>query len=197
MSPLSNTLAPTLTLKAEPIPGLKLVSIKRFGDARGFFEESFKVADLDSLGIQERFIQDNMSWSQPGVVRGLHIQRRFIQGKWIRCLRGRIFDVAVDVRLHSPTYGKWFGVELSESEATALYVPPGFLHGFSVPGPDHALVMYKVTDRYHAESEAGVHPLDPTLGIDWKGASGGSWTLSDKDQKLPYFRDFGAVDLGS
>jgi len=180
-----------LKVRTEPLRGLLVIDIKRFGDERGFFEESFKNEALRALGIQENFIQDNMSLSAPGVLRGMHSQRRFTQGKWVRCLRGRIYDVAIDLRKGSETYGQHYGLELSESESVAFYIPPGFGHGFSVFSNEPALVLYKVTDKYDPESECGVHPLDPGLAIDWQKQPGvAAWSLSEKDQRLPLFSEY-------
>ena len=150
-----------------------------FGDPRGFFLESFNQRDFDAVtGTDLRFVQDNHSRSEKGVLRGLHYQLDQPQGKLVRVVRGAIFDVAIDIRLGSPSFGKWFGLELNESESRQLWVPPGLAHGFLVLS-DSADVLYKTTDYYAPAMERCIAWNDPTLAINWP--LDGAPTLSAKD----------------
>ena len=137
-----------------------------FGDARGWFMETFNAETFRRLGLPEIWAQDNHSYSTAGVVRGLHYQLVEPQGKLVRCTRGRILDVAVDIRRGSPTFGKWTGVELSAENKRMLYVPPRFAHGFAVLSED-AEVLYKCTTPWHAASDRSLLWNDPDIGIDW------------------------------
>lgn len=149
------------------IPDLLLVEPKVFGDARGFFFESFnRKAFRDATGIDADFVQDNHSRSARGVLRGLHYQLRQAQGKLVRVVRGSVYDVAVDVRKSSATFGRWVGLELSEENQRQLWIPPGFAHGFLVLS-DAADFLYKTTDYYAPEHERCIAWNDPTLAIDW------------------------------
>lgn len=149
------------------IPDVVLIEPKVFPDERGFFMETYKYSDFAAFGIKERFVQDNHSRSTKGVLRGLHYQNPpKAQGKLIRAVVGTIFDVAVDIRQGSPTYGKWVGVELSAENRRMLYIPPGFAHGFCVL-TDVAEVLYKTTEEYAPEYEAGIIWNDPEIGIRW------------------------------
>lgn len=149
------------------IPDLLVVEPKVFGDARGFFFESFnRKAFRDATGIDADFVQDNHSRSARGVLRGLHYQLRQAQGKLVRVVRGSVYDVAVDVRKSSATFGRWVGLELSEENQRQLWIPPGFAHGFLVLS-DSADFLYKTTDYYAPEHERCVAWNDPTLAIDW------------------------------
>ena len=178
-------------MKAErlAIPDVVLVTPPRYGDARGFFSETFNAARFAEAGIAGPFVQDNQSLSrQKGVVRGLHCQLApFAQGKLVRCLRGAIWDVAVDARTGSPSYGHWVAAELSAQNWSQLWVPPGFLHGFCTTEPDTE-VSYKVTAPYDKASERGVRWDDPTLALPWP-VSAAEAVLSDKDVVLPGFDD--------
>jgi len=151
---------------ATPVKDLVLLEPKVFGDDRGFFFESYNRRTLAELGIEEDFVQDNHSRSRRGVLRGLHYQIRNIQGKLVRAVAGEIYDVAVDLRRSSPTFGQWHGVLLSADNKLQFYVPPGFAHGFLVVSPV-AEVLYKATDFYAPEHERCILWNDPRLAIQW------------------------------
>lgn len=168
------------------IPEVILVEPKVFPDGRGFFMETYKIPDFVAAGITGNFVQDNHSRSTKGVLRGLHYQNPpFAQGKLVRALRGEVFDVAVDIRKGSPTYGKWVGVILSEENKNILYVPEGFAHGFCVLS-EIAEITYKTTNVYSAESEAGIIWNDADLNIKWPIKEP---VLSEKDEKWPNLRE--------
>ena len=171
------------------IPDLILVTPPRFGDARGFFSEVFNAPRFAEAGIDMPFIQDNQSLSQErGVIRGLHCQvAPHPQGKLVRCIRGAIWDVAVDARRGSPTFGQWAAAELSAENWAQLWVPPGFLHGFCTLQGDTE-VIYKVTDVYDRASERGVIWNDPDLALPWPVPDAEA-VLSDKDRVLPRWAD--------
>jgi dTDP-4-dehydrorhamnose 3,5-epimerase len=173
-----------------PIEGLLVIKPKVFEDARGYFYESYNAAALSTSGIDTVFRQDNQSRSKFGVIRGLHFQQNpHAQTKFVRVLEGEIYDVAVDIRKGSPTYGKHYGIVLSADNKLQLYIPHGFAHGFSVLSPD-ATVMYKCDNFYHPSSEGGIIYNDPSLGIDWM-IPAGSEIISGKDQELPVLSDIG------
>lgn len=172
--------------KDTEIEGLKLIQLKVYRDERGFFVERFRDNALREFGIPDAFVQDNHSRSVPGVLRGLHFQTDPAQGKLVGVIRGRIWDVAVDLRKNSPTYGKSFGVELSDSNGLLLWIPYGFAHGFCVLGKEHADVTYKVTGYYNAKTESGVRWNDPDLNIQWPVKNP---TVSERDAALPRFCD--------
>jgi dTDP-4-dehydrorhamnose 3,5-epimerase len=163
------------------IPGLVVITPRRFGDARGFFAETYNAAKLAELGITTAFVQDNHSLSaQVGTVRGLHFQAPpHAQAKLVRCGRGMLFDVAVDIRKGSPTYGKWFGIELSFENGKQIMIPAGFAHGFVTRTPDTEIV-YKCSDIYAPETEGALRFDDPDIGIDW-GLGDTAPILSEKD----------------
>lgn len=164
------------------IPELILVETKRFGDDRGFFMETYKQTEFAANGFEMVFVQDNCSYSARGVLRGLHYQiPPYAQGKLLTAVQGEIFDVAVDIRQGSPTFGKWVGEILSSSNGRMLYVPPGFAHGFCVLS-ESATLVYKVTDVYVPECEQGISWNDPMIGIDWPVTNP---TLSARDKQLP------------
>ncbi len=166
--------------------GLVLIKPKVFGDGRGFFLELYKHSDYLAAGIREHLVQDNYSRSSQGVVRGLHYQKQpKAQGKLVTCLRGVIFDVAVDIRRGSPGFGKWVGVELSEQNRHLLYVPPGFAHGFQVMS-ETADVMYKCTDEYAPAEDRGIIWNDPDIRIAWPLDNP---LLSGKDRFHPRLQD--------
>lgn len=169
---------------------VKLVRIKRHGDARGWFSETYNRDRYAAQGITVDFIQDNHAKSGPvGVLRGLHFQRPpYAQDKLVRCLRGAIWDVAVDVRAGSPTYGRWLGAELTGDNGLQLFVPAGYAHGYVTLEPDTE-VEYKVSGRYAPETEGGIIWDDPDLAIRWPTGPGGP-ILSDKDVKLGRLKDF-------
>jgi dTDP-4-dehydrorhamnose 3,5-epimerase len=169
------------------LSGVVLLTPRRFGDARGWFSETWNKRSLAEAGIEADFVQDNHSMSAPiGTLRGLHYQSApHAQDKLVRCTRGTIFDVAVDARKGAPTYGQWVGYELSAENGAQLYVPKGFLHGF-VTRSENAEVQYKCTDYYVPQSDGGVRW--DSLGIDW-GLTGDP-VLSDKDRDAPAFADW-------
>jgi dTDP-4-dehydrorhamnose 3,5-epimerase len=171
------------------LSGLKVLTPLRFGDTRGFFSESWNKRLLAQHGIEFDFVQDNHSLSAAvNTVRGLHFQAPpHAQTKLVRCGKGRLFDVAVDIRAGSPTFGKWFGIELSFENGKQLLVPAGFLHGFSTRAPETEII-YKCTDHYDAAADGAVRFDDPAIGVDW-GLSGPA-ILSDKDRAAPLLRDF-------
>ena len=171
------------------LDGVLILTPKRFGDARGFFSESWNRKTLADKGINLDFVQDNHSLSAAvNTVRGLHFQAPpHAQDKLVRCGQGRLFDVAVDIRKGSPTYGAWVGVELSAENGTQLLVPKGFLHGFATREPDTE-VLYKCTDYYAPDCDGAVRFDDPGIGIDW-GLSGEA-VLSGKDAVAPLLADF-------
>lgn len=172
------------------IPGVILVTSKPLPDNRGFFVELYKRSDFERAGIREHFVQDNFSRSSKGTLRGLHFQKHpKAQGKLVWCLRGAIYDVAVDLRLASPTYGKWVAAELSERNGAMLYLPPAFAHGFQVLS-DSADVLYKCTEEYSPAHDRGVLWNDPELGVTWPLADP---LLSQKDRGLPLLRDADAA----
>jgi dTDP-4-dehydrorhamnose 3,5-epimerase len=150
-----------------PLPGVLLLEPKVFGDARGFFLESYNEKVMDGLGIKARFLQDNQSYSTRSVLRGLHYQVCHPQGKLVRVVTGEIFDIAVDLRRSSPTFGRWHGASLSGENKRMLWIPPGFAHGFRVVS-DGAHVLYKATDFYHPECERTLAWNDPDVNIDWQ-----------------------------
>jgi dTDP-4-dehydrorhamnose 3,5-epimerase len=150
-----------------PIEGVLVLEPKVFGDARGFFYESFNQRDFNqATGLNETFVQDNHSKSAKGVLRGLHYQIQHSQGKLVRVTQGAVFDVAVDIRKDSPTYGEWFGIELSAENKKQLWIPAGLAHGFLVTS-DTAEFLYKTTDYYHPEFERSLLWSDPDLAIEW------------------------------
>jgi dTDP-4-dehydrorhamnose 3,5-epimerase len=170
-------------VKVEPstLPGVLLIEPKVYGDDRGFFLETWHRERYVAAGIALPFVQDNLSRSARGVLRGLHLQNPHPQGKLVAVLEGTVFDVAVDVRVGSPHFGEWVGYELSADNHRQLWVPPGFAHGFCVTS-DHAKVAYKCTDFYHREGEMSVAWNDPALGIDWPVREP---VLSTKDAAAP------------
>jgi dTDP-4-dehydrorhamnose 3,5-epimerase len=163
-----------------PLAGLLVLEPKVFGDERGFFFESFNARRFAELtGVTAPFVQDNHSRSVKGVLRGLHYQIQQAQGKLVRATAGAVFDVAVDIRKSSPTFGQWFGVELSADNKRQMWIPPGFAHGFT-PLTDSAEFLYKTTDYWAPEHERCILWNDPAIGIDWH--LDGAPTLSPKDQ---------------
>ena len=187
-----------------PIEGLYVIEPTVFKDERGYFMETYNQNDFKEAGLDMVFVQDNQSMSVKGVLRGLHYQKQYPQGKLVRAVRGTVFDVAVDLREKSATYGKWFGVELSEENKKQFYIPEGFAHGFLVLS-DMAEFCYKCTDFYHPGDEGGMAWNYPEIGIEWpevtgeyKGTAsaegyclkdGTPLNLSEKDQKWAGFKD--------
>lgn len=167
------------------LPGVFLIEPKNFPDARGFFMETYNRERYLSNGLELDFVQDNLSFSSKGVLRGLHFQQPHAQGKLVYVLQGEVWDVAVDIRLGSPQFGRWTAVTLSSENKKQFYLPPGFAHGFCVLS-DTALFTYKCTDYYHPECDAGVCWDDPDIGIRWPMKAP---SLSDKDNRQPFLRD--------
>ena len=166
------------------IEGVVLLRPRVFLDKRGYFLETFSQKEFDSLVRPLTFVQDNQSSSSYGVVRGLHFQKgEFSQGKLVRVVKGRVLDIAVDIRRGSPTFGRYVAVELSEDNFLQLFIPRGFAHGFVVLS-DEALFAYKCDNVYMPSAERGIIFNDPDLGIDWR-VSPGQWNLSEKDKKHP------------
>jgi dTDP-4-dehydrorhamnose 3,5-epimerase len=161
---------------------------KVFGDSRGYFLETWSERDFREAGLNIRFVQDNQSLSTKGVLRGLHFQKTHPQGKLVRAISGEVFDVAVDLRKNSKTFGMWHGVMLSSEKQNQFFVPAGFAHGFMVVS-DTAVFAYKCTDFYHPEDEGGLMWNDPDIGIAWPDI-GMAPLLSDKDTKHPGLKDF-------
>lgn len=164
------------------IEGLYVIEPTVFQDARGYFVETYNQNDMKEAGLDLVFVQDNQSMSVKGVLRGLHYQIQHPQGKLVRVIRGRVFDVAVDLRKGSPTFGKWHGVELSAENKKQFYVPEGFAHGFLVLS-DEAEFCYKCTDFYHPGDEGGLMWDDPEIGVEWPLEEGMEVQLSERDQK--------------
>lgn len=173
------------------LSGVLIIEPFVYGDARGFFMETFSESRYAGAGISERFVQDNHSRSKRGVLRGLHYQTKNPQGKLVSVVRGSVFDVAVDVRLGSPTFGQWIGVELSDENHRQLYIPPGFAHGFCVTS-ESADFVYKCTNYYSPEHERGIRWDDPDIGIDWPAMD---VLLSEKDVRHPFLKDQDSENL--
>src|SRR5665213_1259447 len=171
------------------IAGLILVELKVLGDARGFFIERFHQERFREVGLAAPFVQDNHSRSAPGVLRGLHYQSRPSQGKLVGVVRGRIWDVAVDIRRESVSFGKHFAVEISDMNGRLLWIPPGFAHGFCVLGEEPADVLYKVDASYNPAGEGGISWNDAALAIPWPLNSP---TVSKRDQNLQAFAQYSA-----
>jgi len=168
-----------------PLPGVILIEPRVFGDARGFFTETYRADLFKAHGIDETFVQDNHSRSARGVLRGLHYQEPYPQGKLVRCTRGELFDVAVDIRRGSPAFGKWYGTTLSEENKAMLWIPAGFAHGFCALTEDAELV-YKTTEIYRPEFDRAILWNDPEIGIEWPITDP---SLSAKDTAAPLLRD--------
>ena len=170
------------------IDGVIIVEPTAFGDSRGYFMETYQKEDFIKGGITVDFVQDNQSMSTKGVLRGLHFQKQFSQSKLVRCLRGAVFDVAVDLRPGSETYGKWEGVVLSAENKKQFFIPKNFAHGFLVLS-DEAEFVYKVDDFYHPNDEGGLMWNDPDIAIEWPIEEGMEIKLSDKDKLHPPFKN--------
>lgn len=164
------------------IDGLYVIEPKVFGDNRGYFMETYNYEDFKHAGLDMSFVQDNQSKSSKGVLRGLHFQKKYPQGKLVRTTKGKVFDVAIDLRKNSDTYGKWFGVILSDENKKQFYIPQGFAHGFLVLS-DEAEFVYKCTDFYHPEDEGGVAWDDKKIDIKWPSENIDNLILSEKDKK--------------
>ena len=173
------------------IDGVYVIEPTVFGDNRGYFMETYSKADFAEIGITNEFVQDNQSKSKKGVLRGLHFQKENTQAKLVRCIKGEVFDVAVDLRPGSKTYGKWEGVILSAENKKQFFIPRGFAHGFLVLS-DEAEFVYKVDDYYHPNDEAGVLWNDPEIGVAWpldKIGGTENLILSDKDKVQPTLKE--------
>ncbi|MDE6676595.1 MAG: dTDP-4-dehydrorhamnose 3,5-epimerase [Clostridia bacterium] len=162
------------------IKDIYIIEPKRYGDSRGYFMETYKQSDFQKAGLDYEFVQDNQSKSKKGVLRGLHFQKKYPQAKLVRVIEGEVFDVAVDLRKGSETYGKWVGVTLSAENGKQFMIPRGFAHGFVVLS-ETATFCYKCDELYHPEDEGGIMWNDPDIGIDWPYAD--EPMLSEKDQK--------------
>ena len=171
------------------IEGLYILEPKVFYDDRGYFMETYNQNDFEELGLDMKFVQDNESKSKKGVLRGLHFQKKHPQGKLVRVIKGAVYDVAVDIRKGSKTFGKWVGVELSEENKKQFYIPEGFAHGFLVLS-ETATFQYKCTDYYAPEYDGGVLWNDPDINIKWPLEGIEEVLLSDKDQKQQTLKEF-------
>ncbi len=171
-----------------PIKGLLIIENIIFKDDRGFFIESYNKRDFKEIGLSVDFVQDNHSFSKKGVLRGLHFQFKHPQGKLVRVISGRVFDVAVDLRPNSPTFGKWYGVELSGENTLQFYIPPGFAHGF-ISLEENTHFFYKCTEYYYPKDELGIIWNDPDLNIHWPLDQVGEVIISEKDKSLPKFEE--------
>jgi dTDP-4-dehydrorhamnose 3,5-epimerase len=174
-----------MNIIALDLPGVLLIEPKIFTDGRGYFLETYQAQKYSNHSIDVKFVQDNLSFSQRGVVRGLHYQLQKPQGKLVMVLQGEVDDLVVDIRSDSPSFGKWSKNTLAAANHRQLYVPPGFAHGFAVTS-ETAIVLYKVTDYYHPGDEYGIIWNDAELGVDWPLDKG---ILSDKDKQFPQLKD--------
>lgn len=177
------------TFEKNEIDGLCVITPKCFGDNRGYFMETYRYSDFAENGLDMEFVQDNQSKSSKGVLRGLHYQGNNSQGKLVRVVKGEVFDVAVDLRSESKTFGKWFGVMLSEENKKMFYIPEGFAHGFLVIS-DEAEFVYKCTNYYDPSSEGGIMWNDADVGIKWPISKDMEINLSDKDKKHQSFKEY-------
>ena len=178
-----------ITVETCEIEGLKVITPQVFGDARGYFMETYNYNDYKEAGIDQIFVQDNQSASVKNVLRGLHFQINFPQDKLVRVVSGEVFDVAVDLRPGSATYGKWHGVVLSAENKKQFFIPKNFAHGFLVLS-DYAEFAYKCTDFYHPNDEGGLRFDDPEICVEWPIAPGAELIMSDKDQKWGGIREY-------
>jgi dTDP-4-dehydrorhamnose 3,5-epimerase len=183
------------TFNETEIKEVYIIEPKVFGDNRGYFEETYQYENFKEAGLNMIFIQDNESKSKKGVLRGLHFQTRYSQGKLVRVLQGEVFDVAVDLRKHSKTYGKWTGVRLSSQNKKMLIIPENFAHGFLVLS-DEAVFTYKCTNLYHPEFDSGILWNDKDINIAWPTDEIDEIILSEKDKKLQTFAEFDSSDIG-
>lgn len=168
------------------LPGLVVIEPRVFEDDRGYFFESFQQERYSESGIHKTFVQDNESKSVRGVIRGLHYQLTpYSQAKLVRVVQGKVYDVAMDLRKNSPTFGQWYGLELNDNNKRQLYIPHGFAHGFSVLS-ETAVFTYKCDRLYNKEAERSINAFDSDLGIDWK-LEESEWIISEKDKKAPLF----------
>lgn len=178
-----------ITVETCEIEGLKIITPEVRGDARGYFMETYQYNDFKAAGIPEVFVQDNQSASKRGVLRGLHFQIEHPQDKLVRVIKGEVFDVAVDLRKGSKTFGKWFGVLLSEENKKQFFVPKNFAHGFLVLS-DYAEFCYKCSDFYHPGDEGGLAYNDPDIGVEWPIPEDMELIFSDRDTKWGGIREY-------
>ena len=178
-----------ITVETCNIEGLKVITPKVFGDERGYFMETYNFNDFKEAGIDQVFVQDNQSSSTKGVLCGLHYQIEHPQDKLVRVVRGEVFDVAVDLRKGSATYGQWFGVILSEENKKQFFIPKGFAHGFVVLS-DYAEFCYKCSDFYHPGDEGGLRYNDPDIAIEWPIPEDMELNINDRDRNWPSFADY-------
>lgn len=174
------------TFNETKIRGVYIIDVRTYGDNRGYFMETYKESDFKAAGLDYNFVQDNQSSSRKGVLRGLHFQKTHPQAKLVRVLKGEVFDVAVDLRKDSMTYGQWVGVVLSEENKRQFMIPRGFAHGFVVMS-DYAEFTYKCDELYHPEDEGGIMWNDPAIGIEWPEV--GEIILSEKDKIHPWLAE--------
>ena len=177
-----------ITVETCEIEGLKIITPQIHGDARGYFMETYNYNDFKEAGIDVEFVQDNQSASKKGVLRGLHFQINHPQDKLVRVIKGEVYDVAVDMRPGSATYGQWKGVFLSEENKKQFFVPKNFAHGFLVLS-DYAEFCYKCSDFYHPGDEGGIMYNDPSIGVEWPIPEGMELTLSERDTKWGSFNE--------
>ena len=175
-----------MKINTTPIDGLLVLEPDVFRDERGFFLETFHEQKYEKLGIESKFVQDNLSLSSKGILRGLHFQYRHPQAKLVQVLLGEVFDVAVDIRRGSPTFGKWFGTVLSQDNLYQMFIPEGFAHGYCVVS-ETAIFAYKCSEFYSPADEGGLLWSDPDIGIDWPSSDP---VLSQKDSRLPRLSEF-------
>ena len=180
-----------MIVETTPLAGLLLIKPDIFGDERGFFQETWNLRRYTEAGLDRHFVQDNLSYSRKGILRGLHFQNPHPQGKLVHVLQGEVYDVAVDVRADSPTFGQWYGVTLSAENHYQLFVPECFAHGFCVTS-DMALFAYKCTDFYRPKAEFSVLWNDPDIGIEWPVDHP---ELSEKDRNAPRLSEFSQDSL--
>ncbi len=178
-----------ITVENTAIEGVKIVTPRVFNDERGYFMETYQAEDFKEAGIDVDFVQDNQSASCKGVLRGLHFQKNFPQDKLVRVIKGSVFDVCVDLREGSKTFGKWVGVELTEDNKKQLFIPKGFAHGFLVLS-DYAEFVYKCSDFYHPNDEGGIIYNDPEIGIEWPMDENTKLIMSEKDPKWGTLADY-------
>ena len=176
------------------IEGLYILEPKVFYDDRGYFMETYNQNDFDELGLNMKFVQDNESKSKRGVLRGLHFQKKHPQGKLVRVIKGSVYDVAVDIRKNSKTFGKWVGVELSEENKKQFYIPEGFAHGFLVLS-EEAQFVYKCSDFYYPEDEGGIIYNDSTINISWTIPEDMEVVISEKDKKWGGLKEYVKLQL--
>ena len=177
-----------ITVEKTPIEGLLVITPTVFGDNRGYFMETYNISDFKEAGIDCEFVQDNQSASKKGVIRGLHFQINYPQDKLVRVIRGEVFDVAVDLRPGSKTYGQWYGINLTEENKKMFFIPKNFAHGFLVLS-DYAEFTYKCTELYHPNDEGGIIYNDPDIGIKWPTEDGMELIFSEKDKKWPTLKE--------